>query len=652
MSAKLVVPANSTELERWLKAELVKSYQNRDTRYNYLTRGGAVATLDLSASSNVSVTATASPQTPASSETKSYSSTNVQEKGVDEGDLVKTDGNFIYLARGSRFLVIQAQPPEQSTIVSDIDLHETISELHLVGNRVAIITAPSYYTVMPLAASPTVMADAIMPQAATTRIYNYDISTPAAPVLSSRFDFPGYLQGSRRINNTIYLITTYHIDISAPVSAWSYLPNGSYSAESYLQASTKASNENLKLINALTLADMIPKYTRTIYTGGVAGAPVVSPVVASGDVYIPESGNGTDLSLIISLDSTSANPNVASSGVISSGGQIYMSPESLYLASSNNWAWIEPVQGIAQPVSNPEPWTALHKFSLANGVGKPLYKGSGMVPGWVNNQFSMGEYLGNLRIGTTRGGWWGEGISNRLTILAEQEGALVEKGKIENLAQGEKIYSMRFDRNRAYMVTFRQTDPLFTFDLSDPLNPKKMGELKVDGFATYIHLIGQDNSRLLTVGRSADTSGRVTGNKLQLFDVANLASPTLVGSYELGDGWSTALYDYHAFLYYEPLGILAIPYYSYGTSAGLYSSGLRVFNVNQSSISLRGEISAKVLSNGYGSYEDTIDRSVIIGTDIYAVAHRTLTVAGTAQLDIKKVVELPEGYYYSYPKPL
>lgn len=631
VSAKLVTPANNDALEQWLKAELVKNYQIRDVRYNYGTKGGTVTTADVSTIPGVS------SQAPASGAAESYSSTNVQEKGVDEGDLVKTDGNYIYLARGNRFLVIKAQPPGQAAVVSDIDLHETISELHLAGSRVSIITTPYNVAIM--------TGVAIMPGVATTRVYCYDISTPATPVLSSRIDFPGSLQGSRRINNTIYLITNYHIDIKSPVSAWNYLPSGNYSTEAYLQASTRASTENLKLINAMTLAEMIPSYSRITYTGGVAGTPIVSPVVARSDMYIPESGNGTDISLVISLDSTTATPVVASSGVISSVSQIYMSPENLYLASSNSWAWVDPVQGIALPVNNPEPWTALHKFALANGTGKPLYKGSGMVTGWVNNQFSMGEYSGYLRIGTTRGGWWGEGTSNRLAILTEQEGALVEKGRIEGLAQGEKIYSMRFDRDRAYMVTFRQTDPLFTFDLSDPQNPRKMGELKVDGFATYIHLVGQNNNRLLTVGRSADATGRVTGNKLQMFDVTNPAAPALLGYYELGDGWSSALYDHHAFLYYDALGILAIPYYSYGNSSAFYSSGLRVFNINESSISLRGEIAAKAVSSGYGTYQDTVDRSVIIGTDIYAIAHRTVTVAGTALLDIKKVVELPEGYY-------
>jgi uncharacterized secreted protein with C-terminal beta-propeller domain len=686
VSARLVKPADNGELERWLKAELVKSYQFRELRYYYATMGstgtaGGVTTAPTAVGVTTASTygsdagTTTTPQASGSGAADTYSSTNVQEKGVDEGDLVKTDGNYIYLARGSRFLVLKAQTVDQAAaVVSDIDLKEPISELHLAGNRVTVITAP--YNVVAMASgtlpavgvpgtSPAVVApggtgaappvgisapltSSVMPGLSITRVYNYDISTPTVPALLSSFDFPGSLQGSRRINNTIYLITNHRIDLPSPVSAWDYLPAGSYSMEFYSQASAMASAENLRRIDALTLAEMIPSYSRTIYTGGVAGPASDTPVVASGDIYIPESGNGTDLSLVIALDIAAADPVVTSSGVISSWCRIYMSPESLYLASSNNWAWIEPVQGMAQPAVNPEPWTALHKFALANGVGAPLYKGSGVVTGWLNDQFSMGEYNGYLRIGTTRGGWWGEGTSNRLAILSEENGALVEKGRIEGVAQGEKIYSMRFDRDRGYMVTFRQTDPLFTFDLSDPLNPRKEGELKVNGFATYIHLLGQDNNRLLTVGRSADATGRVTGNKLQLFDVTNLAAPTLLGDFELGDGWSTALYDYHAFLYYEPLGILAIPYYSYGGTSGLYSSGLRVFTINGSGITPRGAglIPSQAVSSGYGSYDDTVDRSVIIGTDIYAIAHRTVTVADADQLNIKNVVALPEGYNY------
>jgi len=171
----------------------------------------------------------------------------------------------------------------------------------------------------------------------------------------------------------------------------------------------------------------------------------------------------------------------------------------------------------------------------------------------------------------------------------------------------------------------------------------------VNGFATYIHLLGAD--RLLTVGQSADSSGRTTGNKLQLFNVSALAAPTLLGDYELGPGWSSALYDPHAFLYYEPLGVLTIPYYSYSyanlASGYTYTSGLRVFTIGPSSISPRGSgiITSPTVTSDY-FYHDTVDRSVIIGNTIYALAHRSVTAADADQLNFIKTVALPESYNY------
>lgn len=647
-TAKLVQLSSNSELEAKLKAELVKRYDHLYEGYlygwfNYL--GGPVA---LAGTRDMAVPAAAEAATSGTGATPAYSETNVQEKGVDEGDFVKTDGNFLYLARGSRFIIIKTQPPEQAAIVSDIDLKEQISELYLNGNQVTIITAPIYYYY----GAPAI-AGLVMPGHPVTRLYLYDTSTPAAPVMKSRFDFPGTLQGSRRIGDTMYLVTNYGIDLPSPVTPWNYLKNGIYDQEAFKAASAAARDENLKRIATLTLAEMLPSYSRTAYTSGTAGTPVISPVVNGSDVYAPLTGNGADLSLVIALNSALATSTVSSSGVLSSWCRMYMSTDSLYLASGNDWLWIEPLPLAAQQPVNPEPQTSLHKFSISGTAGKPLYKGSGVVYGWLNDRFSMGEYNGNLRIGTTRGGWWGEGISNRLALLAEQNGSLTETGSIENIAPSERIYSMRLDGARGYMVTFRQTDPLYTFDLSDPLKPRIAGEIKVNGFATYIHPMGQNNTRLLTIGRSADDNGRVTGNKLQLFNVSNLDNPALIGSQELGAGWSDALYDPHAFLYYEPLSLLAIPYFSYdstSTNSWSYRSGLSLFTVDTDGIiAISGSIQTKALESTYSSYSDTVDRSVVIGSDIYAIAHRSVSIADAATLKVKKTIDLPEGYQSYYP---
>ena len=639
-AAKLITASDSTVLIKRLKAELAKRYQRQEARYymSGMKSGGALP--PVAAANGTPADATTSLNSVGGSASTAHSNTNTQEIGVDEGDLVKTDGTFIYLARGSHFLILSARPADQTAIISDLDLQEQISELYLNNGRVTLITTPvnNVLTIAPLIAGTTSASPVF-------HLHFYDVSVPAAPSLTLKYEFPGTLQGSRRINDTMYVISNHRIDLPKPATPWDYLAATGYTWNDFDTASAKATTENLKQIDALTLTDLLPAYSRTVYTGDVAGAPFTGPIVNSTDISYPESGNGTDLSLVIAIDTSTTRPTVTSSGVLSSWCRLYMSTDALYLTSGNDWFWIEPVAGITMPTANPEPSTAIHKFSVANGVGKPLYRGSGVVNGWVNDQFSLGEYNGYLRIGTTRGGWWGEGISNQLAIFSEQNGNLVETGRVDGIAAGEKIYSMRFDRNRGYMVTFRRTDPLFTFDLSDPKKPFIAGEIKVNGFATYIHLIGPDNSRLLTVGQSADATGRVTGNKLQLFDVANLATPLLLGDYELGSGWSTALYDYHSFLYYEPLGLLAIPYYDY-SNAAVYSSALRLFDVNPEGIVDRGIIPAEPVSSGYGTYADTIDRAVIIGTDIYSIAHRSVTVADASTLTIKKRLQLPEGYWF------
>ena len=632
-SAKLVKAADPGDMEKRLKAELVRWYEhmNAYNLYGCIAAGGATAG---------GQPGTAATGASGSGTTTAHSETNVQEAGVDEGDLVKTDGTYIYLARGSHFFILLADPADQSAVVSDIDLQEFISELYVIGSRVTVITAKSGS----LLVGPAAPTD-LLPSRISTMVYCYDVTTPAAPVLTASFDIPGYAQGSRHMNDTLYLVTNFTIDLLSPATVWDYFTTGSNDPDAFNAASQKALTENLKRIDAMTLDELLPTCTTTFYASGVTSTISTVPAVEISDTYIPEFGNGIDLSMVTSIGLSGPSPSiVGTTAVLSSWCRLYMSTDNLYLVSNNNWLWIDPVAALGMPQSNPEPRTAVHKFGVAGPAGPLLYRGSGVVDGWLNDRFSMSDYLGHLRIGTTRGGWWGEDISNQLAVMDEQDGGLTVVGRLAGLAPGERIYSMRFDRTRGYMVTFKQTDPLFTLDLTDPKNPRVAGEIKVNGFATYIHLLGADSTRLLTVGRSADASGRVTGNKLQLFDVTDLSAPGLLADLELGAGWSDALYDPHAFLYYEPLGILTIPYYAYGSGLDAYRSGLDVFTVGTSSLARRGTIMSPVITGGYGTYLDTVDRAVIIGNTIFAMAHRSVIAADADQLNVISSLTLPESY--------
>ena len=333
-SAKLIKAPDPADLEKRLKAELVRRYSRQYDGYLYWggPMGGGPVMPPMPPTTGQPGSST--PTTAGSTADTAFSTTNVQEKGVDEGDLVKTDGAFIYLARGTHFFILKANPAQETALVSDIDLKEPISELHLAGNLVSVITYSYAYPAMGIAATP-----APARYSPLTRLYTYDVTSAATttPTLRASFDFPGYLQGSRRINNTIYLVTNYNIDIPSPAYPWDYLNvvGPGYSADEFNAACAKAREENLRQIEASTLDQLLPVYTTTLYTGGVAGSPSTSPAVSYADVYIPEFGNGTDLALVISLDLSGQVPIVASSSVLSSWGGIYMSPESLYIASGN-----------------------------------------------------------------------------------------------------------------------------------------------------------------------------------------------------------------------------------------------------------------------------------------------------------------------------
>ncbi len=650
--ATLVRPADAGELEAKIKTELARRYERQYDSSVY--RGSTVATAAGAVSGQTGAVSQSQSAEggDAGTAAPAFSATNVQEQGVDEGDLVKTDGKYVYLARGTRFVILTVDPAQDSAVLSDTDLNEQISELLLSGAKVVLITSP--VTVYPVGGT-SLMSATVIPFRPVTHVYVYDVSSPDLPILAASFDFPGQVRGSRRIGNILYLITNTVIELPSPAQPADFLTSGATSTDpqAFITACERARQENLRRVQAASLSELLPSYKSIVYAGS-AGTSATAPAASPSTTFLAQPANGTDLSVVVSLDLSAAPPTTATASVVAAASQVYVSRDSLYLASANSWQWIEPLPGSAMPSGNPDPGTTVHKFAL-DASGKPVYKGSGVVEGWVNDRFSMGDHNGYLRLGTTRGGWWGESISNQMTVLTEDAGApgrLTVIARIRDIAPGERIYAMRFDRDRGYVVTFKQTDPLFTFDLSDPAGPRLAGTVKVNGFATYIHLLGPETApRLLTIGRSADSAGRVTGNKLQLFDVKDMEAPRLSAEYELGQGWSNALFDPHAFLYYEPLRLLAIPYSGYIPNTYSLGSGLQVFTVSDAAITPNGTIPAPSIPSAYGSYPDTVDRSIVINNAIFAVAGRSVTVAAADTLNIIKTVELPQAQPYPYPLP-
>jgi uncharacterized secreted protein with C-terminal beta-propeller domain len=292
--------------------------------------------------------------------------------------------------------------------------------------------------------------------------------------------------------------------------------------------------------------------------------------------------------------------------------------------------------------------TYLHKFDIRD-AGKATYVGSGTLEGTLKDQFSMDEHEGVLRVATTvskrvldtaNQGWWRFDTVNRVVTFGEHDGKLEELGRTEDLAQGERIFSARFVGNKGYVVTFRQTDPLFTFDLSDAAHPRRVGELKVLGFSTYIHPI--DENHLLTLGEHRDETGGWSGRtlKLSLFDVTDLAHPkeTFTQTVGTASSYSEALYEHKAFNYFPAKGLLAIPFTDWSYDGNDYWSSfrseLRVFRVDTATgFTPVGALSMKDVYQTFNQrswswyWSPMVRRSVMADDYVYAITDGGLRVA-------------------------
>ena len=184
------------------------------------------------------------------------------------------------------------------------------------------------------------------------------------------------------------------------------------------------------------------------------------------------------------------------------------------------------------------------------------------MPGYLINQYAMSELDGKLRVAATSGEPWADPgarwtSQSGVYVLEQSRNRLREIGKVEGLGKGERIYAVRFVGTLGYVVTFRQTDPLYTVDVSDPAKPRVRGELKITGYSAYLHPAGGD--KLIGIGQEATGEGRVTGTQVSLFSIADADKPTRLARYYLSGANSEAEFDPHAFLYWPADGLLVVP---------------------------------------------------------------------------------------------
>jgi len=540
-----------------------------------------------------------------------YSTTNIQVAGVDEADIIKTDGEYIYFVSGNKTIIVKAYPPEQAQIVSEIELEGTIIGIFINGNRLVLFEQETpnylYYDDMPV-----VMETYVPYISPTISIKVYDVSDRENPRLQRELSADGQYVSSRMIGDYAYVV------INEPV----------YEQDDELN---------------------LPK----IHSGGN------ETEIHATDIYYSDVSDYYYMyTTIIAINTQNDDQEPTYETILlGASSNLYVSLNNIYLTFP---VWGTDVWG--RDVWD-SPKSSIHRIHVEGDEIE--YVASGEVPGMVLNQFSMDEYAGYFRVATTT---YGETPLNHVYIL-DMDLNIV--GSLEDLAPGETIYSARFMGEKGYLVTFKQVDPLFVIDLSDPSYPKELGYLKVTGYSDYLH--PYDENHLIGIGKETTDEGEFAwyqGVKISLFDVSDVSNPQEISKYEIGHRGtdSPVLWDHKAFLFDKSRNLLVIPVlvaevdeseYPEGVPAWAYGEpvwqGAYVFDVSlDAGIRLEGRIthieSSADLEEGYYYYYSpfSVERSLYIGDVFYTISQAKIKMNSLENLDYINEVELPYPTWTPY----
>jgi uncharacterized secreted protein with C-terminal beta-propeller domain len=534
-----------------------------------------------------------------------HSGTNVQVLGVDEPDMVKTDGERIVVLSEGTLIVADVTGPEPR-VTGRLQIGDfSVQSLFLSGDTV-LLFGSAWSPVMPLAEFETSIAP--VPESPKVQLIEVDISDE--PEMVRTMDIDGRFVSARMVEDTVRLVMS-----SGPVGLeWSY-PTGAG-----LRAEREAVEANREIIRNSNVDNWIPFYVVTDASGEITAESTLFECERANH---PAEFSGLDMLSVVTIDIGSGLQVVDATGVLATGDMVYASAESVYVATQSWQVWQSGRSGSVEDRPQ-EISTEIHKFDISSDRVTD-YLASGRVSGYLLNQFAMDEHDGLLRVAsTTSPTWWGDGFESesRVTVLEEQDGGLAEIGMVEGLGKGEQIYSVRFIDDAAYVVTFRQTDPLYTIDLADPTRPRVVGELKILGYSAYLHPVG--DGLLLGIGQDATDTGQVKGTQVSVFDVGDPADPQRIDQFTLSEGSSSQVeYDHHAFLYWEQTGLAMVPVQQWSWDGPQESVFLGAVGLNVDDSGNLGEIARLVHPGGdekYGDYRAQILRSMVIADRVYTVS--------------------------------
>lgn len=492
-----------------------------------------------------------------------FSGTNNQEEGVDEADIVKTNGSIVVaMAQGNLQIVdVMSQEVVSTLPLADIDRTAHQYELLLHEDTLVVVSTgsgqsdPSWFD--SLFGSDEETFDSMMvpsvDQNARTTITRIDISNVSNPEVLGATRMEGSYRSARLVGASVRVV----MESNPTGLRFTYPKNGSLSAE------RDAAEANREVITNSTLDDWVP-HKEVIDVDGNPGE--VTPLSDCADVARPEALSGlTTLSVVTQELTSPEGPDDAQGAptstvsLVASGDTVYASTDRLIVATSPWGSWARPFGAGRAPKDTIT--TSLHSFDISDPT-QATYAASGSVEGTLINQFALSEINGVVRVATTTDDPWAgttEESESALTIFSEEGTELVETGSVGGLGKTETIKSVRFlGPDLAAIVTFRQTDPLYLVDTSDPAAPKVTGELKIPGYSAYLHPVGDD--RLIGIGQDADVeTGQEFGLQASLFDISDLTKPVRLDQLTWPGGYSPVEYDHRAFTSWAETGQFFLP---------------------------------------------------------------------------------------------
>lgn len=530
-----------------------------------------------------------------------YGETNVQVKGVDEPDIIKNDGSYLYALAGNSVVIAKAGPGgslEKTAVIKAAET-ESMQSLFVRGDRLVVFSTSYSYNRY---GGDVIEYDVF--NSSTCRTAVYDISDRANPKLVKDLKQDGDFMSARLIDSELYVLSSYYVYVYGDIKVEeACIPEVSVDGES----------ESIDYKDISVVSETEPNY-----------------LIVSG----------------LKLDDLDAD--VSKKAVLGGGGSAYCNAENLFVSRS---VWDETIvydtgvrtdaEGTGDAVVSVDSQagkTVIYKFSIGGGKVEFLRKGE--ISGQVLNQFSMDEYDGYFRIATTNGSWGSSTTSN--VFVLDKDLNIV--GKVENIAKGERIFAARFIGKTAYLVTFEQTDPLFVINLDNPKKPFIAGELKIPGFSNYLHPVS--DTLLLGIGQNGNDDGILPGVKLSLFDVSDPKNPKEADTYIIqGECYSEASNDHKAVMLYPEKGLFGLPVMRYITGENYYGaeSSFLTIRVEGGKIVPERIYSKQYKDNAEVYYGASIVRGTYIDDTVYTMSPFELnafSMADGALLDTLEIVDM------------